>query len=437
MQSGQSGQQMLGQLTGSGRAWRSRNYGDWTDRIAKGELPFAKPPRPQGVERNIVVTLRDWMNEKQYLHDLIAERPALPDRQRLRSAVRFARVQLGHAADSRSGEERRRRRSRRRCAIRACRSTSAPATPPRSTRCSPRPTGATSGSGKRASTTTTRCSAATGGCGWPPRCAAPRIRPSARRDRIIRRPRRSRWSAPFATSPCSIRRRRSTRFVDTCFSTHHLQFGYDANDTLWTSGGGPVVGWLNTKMFDETGDAAKSQGWTALVLDTNGNGKRDAYTEPDQPPDPTKDRRINAPFYAVMPNPVDGSVWGAVLGVPGRGRAARARHESAGDRARRDLQRADARLRRARRRHRQQGRRVGVARQRPHGQLRSPQVQGAAERAEGDRRSLSRRLVVPSVSRARASRASARTAPSRATTRGSISTTRSGSATTCRCRPAI
>ena len=47
-------------------------FGDWTDRIAKGELPFAKPPRPQGVERNIVVTTWDWGNEKQYLHDLIS-----------------------------------------------------------------------------------------------------------------------------------------------------------------------------------------------------------------------------------------------------------------------------------------------------------------------------------------------------------------------------
>ncbi|PYM77720.1 MAG: hypothetical protein DME03_03415 [Candidatus Rokuibacteriota bacterium] len=64
-------------------------------------------------------------------------------------------------------------------------------------------------------------------------------------------------------------------FVDACFQTHHLQFGYDANETLWTSGGGPVLGWVNTRMFDETGDAAKSQGWTAFVLDTNGNGKRD------------------------------------------------------------------------------------------------------------------------------------------------------------------
>jgi hypothetical protein len=104
-------------------------------------------------------------------------------------------------------------------------------------------------------------------------------------------------------------------FVDTCFGTHHLQFGYDANETLWTSGGGTVVGWLNTRMFAETGDAAKSQGWTALVLDTNGNGRRDDYVEPDQPENPAKDKRINAGFYAVMPSPVDGSVWGSFRGA--------------------------------------------------------------------------------------------------------------------------
>ena len=101
-------------------------------------------------------------------------------------------------------------------------------------------------------------------------------------------------------------------FVDTCFGTHHLQFGYDANDTLWTSGGGPVVGWVNSRMFDETGDAARSQGWTAFVLDTNGNGRRDEYVEPDQPVDPAKDKRIAGGFYAVMPSPVDGSIWGSV-----------------------------------------------------------------------------------------------------------------------------
>jgi hypothetical protein len=108
------------------------------------------------------------------------------------------------------------------------------------------------------------------------------------------------------------------KFVDTCFSTHHLQFAYnDSNNMLWTSGGGPVVGWLNTKTFDETGDAAKSQGWTALILDTNGNGKRDDYVQPNQPVDPAKDKQANASFYAVMPSPVDGSVWGSYRAQPG------------------------------------------------------------------------------------------------------------------------
>ena len=108
-------------------------------------------------------------------------------------------------------------------------------------------------------------------------------------------------------------------FADVCFTDHHLQFGFDANDTLWTSGGGPVVGWLNTKEFLATGDAEKAQGWTALVLDTNGNGKRDDYVEPNQPVDPQKDKRIAGGFYAIMPSPVDGSVWGTVGVFAGTG----------------------------------------------------------------------------------------------------------------------
>jgi hypothetical protein len=93
-------------------------------------------------------------------------------------------------------------------------------------------------------------------------------------------------------------------------------FAEDANNTLWTSGGGQVVGWLNTKLFDETGDEQKSQGWTALILDTNGNGKRDEHVEANQPVDPAKDKRITNGLYSVAPAP-DGSVWGSSLGFPG------------------------------------------------------------------------------------------------------------------------
>jgi hypothetical protein len=103
--------------------------------------------------------------------------------------------------------------------------------------------------------------------------------------------------------------------VDTCFGTHHLNF--DKNGVLWFTGGGPVEGWFDTKIYDRTKDEAQAQGWTAFVLDTNGNGKRDAYTEPDQPTDPTKDKRIDTPFYGVAPSPVDNAIWGSVLGMPG------------------------------------------------------------------------------------------------------------------------
>jgi hypothetical protein len=108
--------------------------------------------------------------------------------------------------------------------------------------------------------------------------------------------------------------------IDTCFSTHHLQFANDDDNTLWTSAGGPqspVAGWLNTKKFLATGDAAASQGWTAFVLDTNGNGKRDDYVEPNLPVDPQKDKRIVAGLYGVAVSPTDGTIWGTTLGFPG------------------------------------------------------------------------------------------------------------------------
>ena len=111
-------------------------------------------------------------------------------------------------------------------------------------------------------------------------------------------------------------------FIDTCFGTHHPQFGYDKNDTLWFSGTGQVAGWINTETLDETGDAAKAQGWSPFILDTNGNGKRDEFVEPNQPVEAVKDKRI-APGsgpYAVMPHPSDGSVWytvGVFAGTPG------------------------------------------------------------------------------------------------------------------------
>ena len=72
IQSGQSGEMMTNRIAGQFGGVPFKYFGDWTDRVAKGELPKAKPPRPQGVERNLVVTSWEWSSAKHYLHDLIA-----------------------------------------------------------------------------------------------------------------------------------------------------------------------------------------------------------------------------------------------------------------------------------------------------------------------------------------------------------------------------
>ena len=315
VQSGQSGAMMHGQLANLGE--RSfANFGEWTDRIAKGALPFDKPSRPQGIERNIVVTLRDWMDEKHYLHDLISSDRRHPTvnaygplfgspeyssdlipildpiknvATTFKAPVRDPQMPLnlgpGHAAgldptmkspywgDERIWETRVNNHN------------------------------SMFGRDGRL-----WLAASVRGADNPAWCKAGSTHPSAQAFPMERAVRHL-----AVLNPKTMK----YDFIETCYSTHHPQFGYDANDTLWTSGGGPVVGWLDTKKFDATGDAAASQGWTALVLDTNGNGQRDEYVEPDQPIDPAKDKRVNSPFYAVMPSPVDGSIWGATLGVPG------------------------------------------------------------------------------------------------------------------------
>src|SRR5580692_8026094 len=72
VQAGQAGGGMSARLSQVGRPRALAMYADWTDRIAHGELPSTAPARPQGKERNVVVTIWDWADPKVYLHDAIA-----------------------------------------------------------------------------------------------------------------------------------------------------------------------------------------------------------------------------------------------------------------------------------------------------------------------------------------------------------------------------
>jgi hypothetical protein len=72
IQSGQASKDMVETIERFGTERGLRILGDWTDRIAKGELPASKPTRPQGAERNVVITVWDWSGPKTYLHDEVA-----------------------------------------------------------------------------------------------------------------------------------------------------------------------------------------------------------------------------------------------------------------------------------------------------------------------------------------------------------------------------
>ena len=47
-------------------------FAEWTDRIEAGESPAIIPPRPDGVEQNVVLTLWDWGTELDARSDMVA-----------------------------------------------------------------------------------------------------------------------------------------------------------------------------------------------------------------------------------------------------------------------------------------------------------------------------------------------------------------------------
>ena len=288
-------------------------WADWTDRIAAGELPFDKPARPQGVERNIVLTLWDWSTPTGYMHDLIStdrRKPTVNANGKLYGAPEES-TDFFPVLDPNTHTA-----TQIRHPVRDPKTPSSKANP-----MAPSPIWGPDPIWDSQTSIHNQMMDEKGRV-W----MAARIRPFANPDFCKKgsdHPSAKVFPLASSSRHLSMYDPASGKFtlISTCFPTHHVIFAEDANQTLWVSSGvsGPgAVGWLNRKLYEETGDEVKSQGWSPFILDTNGNGKRDAYVEPNQPADPAKDTRIAGNLYSVGINPGDGSVWGTQLGNPGR-----------------------------------------------------------------------------------------------------------------------
>jgi hypothetical protein len=284
----------------------------WDRRIQSGQaggaLPEAMPSRPQGRERNVVITMWDWADPKVYLHDEIGTDKRNPTVNPNGPIYGALEESADYVPVVNPGQH---------TVTQVKLPVRDPKTPSQANNPPTQPSPYWGDEAIWTSQTTAHSFAMDGQSRvW----IAARIRPNPTAD-FCRKGSSHPSAAAFPIEQSGRQmemydpKTKKVTTIDLCFGTHHLNF--DANDVLWYTGGGPVEGWFNTRIYLETGDEQKAQGWTAFVLDTNGNGKRDAYTEPDQPIDPTKDHRINAPFYGVAPSPADGSIWGSVQGMPG------------------------------------------------------------------------------------------------------------------------
>ncbi|MDD9959321.1 MAG: carboxypeptidase-like regulatory domain-containing protein [Gammaproteobacteria bacterium] len=303
-------------------------YADWTDRIAAGEVPPA-PPRPSGVERNIVITQWDWGNESSYIHDEITTDKRDPT---INAGGLVYGVDGGHGSllelDTETHEWRE-------IVIEVFDNPDNPAVtrfaqqfPVPSVFYGDEPLWQRPADphnpmfdelGRVWMTTKVR------GDIVPEWCQEGSDNKFAQYYPTSRSTRQASYYDP-ATEDFGL--------IDTCFGTHHLQFGFTDDRMLYFSGGGDVIGWINTRLWDETQDEKLSQGWCPMVVDTNGDG---VITKPWNQPvgalrsqneggggeqlvdfDPTLDTRMSPGSYGIIVDPISNVAWGAGTEFPGR-----------------------------------------------------------------------------------------------------------------------
>src|SRR5437762_1975399 len=275
-------------------------YADWTDRIAAGAYPKA-PPRPTGLERNLVISMWDWALPTSRRTDVAVTDERTPTMNP--NGLVYGSIQSSDiiaVLDPRENASTQIKLPSKAPQV----DTDTPASPfwgdEKIWARSADPRSVVMDSHGRVFVTA--------------RIRAPQDQPAFCKDGTL-----NKFAKYFPLAGPNARqvemydpKTKQITMIDTCFAADHNHF--DDKDAI-IFGQNNAVGWLDTATFDKTHDAAASQGWCPAVLDTNGDGKITEWTEPNQPIDPKKDHRINFGCYGVAINPLDGSLWCSGIGV--------------------------------------------------------------------------------------------------------------------------
>jgi hypothetical protein len=280
-------------------------FADWTDRVARGELPKSAPSRPAGVERNLVVSLWDWGLEKDGRSDMAA------------SDTRNPRVNAGgpvYGASQMTDTLSILDPSANKAEV-----IKIPTNAPMLVsgfNAAPNPSPAWGGQAdiwKRAADPRSIAILADGKVLVAARQRANQQQPafcgSASNNKFGKY-----YRLQQSARQVMIFDPKTKQFenIDTCFSADHNQV---SKDNFVYFGQNGAIGWIDLTAWQKTHDAEASQGWCPAVLDTNGDGKITSdWTEPEQPINPTKDHRIQFGCYSVTINPKDGSLWCSGIG---------------------------------------------------------------------------------------------------------------------------
>ena len=105
-----------------------------------------------------------------------------------------------------------------------------------------------------------------------------------------------------------------TRNINVCFSnTHHAAYGEDKDDMYYVAGNTSSLGWVNPRILEEGGSDEAAQGWCPAYNDVNGNGKFDKGIDVVV----SNSNISSTTGYYITYSPSDGSIWYAAPGTPG------------------------------------------------------------------------------------------------------------------------